>query len=286
MQDNNDPEKQKNSEQLLRQSDKQRRELWMYLAVSIIAIELFLFVAALFFAFIASGNGPLKFPWLSWAALSVGIPAVLLVAVHLAVGLFTGSSQQDEEWQRHLPERLQKTYTFIKRAPAVVLLLGLIAIGAALFTLDGALQLLENFLVLFKPYILHILIGVGIVIVLLGMGAFWFNYRTRKLYAEYEYRKTVFEKTGLIIVDKDRFILSGDQAALTPIPVESVKALPQAKVDEPKSEQEPSPHTLSDAPQGTPSASSSSAEGDSPLSDADGDITDANYTEVSPDEKK
>lgn len=251
------------------QTDQRRRELWMYLAVSIIAIEFFIFVGALFFAFAANDNGHIKFPWLSWSAIAIGVPSVLLVSVHLAVGLFTSSASRDEEWQRHLPERLQKVYTIIKRAPAVVLLLGLIALGVALFTLDGAFQALEHFFTLFRPYVLHILIATAVVILILGLGSFWFSYRTRKLYADYEYRRAVLEKTGLIIVGKNNFILSGDSGTLTPIAAENAKALPQGETID---------SNAASGENGQPPSASATGNGME-------DITDASYTEVSPDDK-
>ena len=256
------------------QTEQRRRELWMYLAVSIIAMEFFIFVAALFFAFISNDNGHLQFPWLSWAAIAVGVPSVLLISVHLAVGLFSSSDKHDEEWQRHLPERIQKVYTIIKRAPAVVLLLGLIALGVALFTLDGAFQALEHFLTLFRPYILHILIATAVVILILGLGSFWLSYRTRKLYADYEYRRAVLEKTGLIIVGKNNFILSGDQTTLTPIAAESAKALPQGQSAPTDSAEKSSVLNTANTANTAPPANDDSSHGDSD------DITDASYTEI------
>ena len=258
------------------QTEQRRRELWMYLAVSIIAMEFFIFVAALFFAFISNDNGHLQFPWLSWAAIAVGVPSVLLISVHLAVGLFSSSDKHDEEWQRHLPERIQKVYTIIKRAPAVVLLFGLIALGVALFTLDGAFQALEHFLTLFRPYILHILIATAVVILILGLGSFWLSYRTRKLYADYEYRRAVLEKTGLIIVGKNNFILSGDQTTLTPIAAESAKALPQGQNSHADTKENNSPLHSANA---TPPANGGTSPGDSD------DITDASYTEITSDKE-
>lgn len=264
------------------QTEQRRRELWMYLAVSIIAIEFFIFVAALFFAFISNDNGQLQFPWLSWAAVAVGVPSILLISVHLAVGLFSSSDKHDEEWQRHLPERIQKVYTIIRRAPAVVLLLGLVALGVALFTLDGAFQALEHFLILFKPYILHILVALAVVILILGLGSFWLSYRTRKLYADYEYRRAVLEKTGLIIVGKNNFILSGDQTTLTPIAAESAKALPQGQSAPTSAEaNDGAPHNAThNATHNTTLAPPAGSVSGSQPSDSD-DITDASYTEVS-----
>lgn len=215
------------------QADKRKRELWLYLSVSIAAVEVLIFVACLLFGFIATpqpepGKIPhIAFPWLSWAATSIIVPSIILLAVHMAVGLFTPrkAHQQDEEWGKHLPERLQKAYSILMRAPAIVLLGGIIGLGATLLTLDGALQALENLLLAFKPYLLHTLAGVGLLIALFGVSAAWLSYRTRRLYAEYEYRREVLEKTGLIIVDHRSQLINPADSALSALPPSTTRAL-------------------------------------------------------------
>ena len=216
-------------------AERQRRELWMYLAVSIVAVEVMVFAAALLFGFMRGAvqgkSGTLVFPWLSWSAVAIILPAIILLCVHMAVGLFSSSgSKQDEEWQKHLPEKLRKAYSIIARAPAIVLLFGLLLLGTALFTIDGALQAMESLFVLLLPYIPHILIGIGILLAVIGVSAFFFAYRTRKVYAEYEYRRAVLEKTGMVIVDKRSLVLQpgeGMQGYFTPIAAtDAAKALP------------------------------------------------------------
>ena len=222
-------------------AERQRRELWMYLAVSIVAVEVMVFAAALLFGFmrgaVQGASGTLVFPWLSWTAAALALPAIILICVHMAVGLFSsGQEEQDAEWQKHLPEKLRKAYSIIARAPAVVLLFGLLLLGTALFTIEGALQAMESLLALLIPYVPHILAGIGVLLALIGVSAFFFAYRTRKVYAEYEYRRAVLEKTGMIIVDKRSLVLQpgeGMQGYFTPIAApEAAKALPPSPTAE------------------------------------------------------
>ncbi|MDL2316098.1 hypothetical protein LJC59_03340 [Desulfovibrio sp. OttesenSCG-928-A18] len=190
-------------------SEKQRRELWMYIAVSIVAVELLVAVGALFYGFLSAGaagtEARFTFPWLSWGAVAVIAPSLILLAVHLAdVGLFRqpvrGAS--DKDWQRLLPSRMQKLYLFIKGAPVIVILLGIVGLGAALMTLDGAFSAFGRIASALVPYIPHIAITGAVVLCVLILAVVWLHYRTRRLVAEYEFRREVLERTGVIIVDK------------------------------------------------------------------------------------
>lgn len=191
-------------------SEKQRRELWMYIAVSIVAVEMLVAVGAVLYGFIsappgAAGGNAFTFPWLSWGAMALLAPTLILLLVHVAdVGLFRapGGASSEQEWQRLLPGRLQKLYRIIKGAPVVVVLVGIVLFGAALLTLDGALTAIKQFGAALAPYIPHIVGGAALVLCVVIIAIAWLNFRTRKLIAEYEFRKEVLEKTGVIIVDK------------------------------------------------------------------------------------
>ncbi len=189
-------------------SEKQRRELWLYLAVSICAVELLLTVAALLFGFMG-GDGKPAFPWLAWGVGVVLAPALLLLAVHFAdVGLFR-AAPDDAEWQQHLPERLQRFYRIVKGAPTMAVLLGIVILGAALLTLDEVLNALARFGSVLVPYIPHLVVGVAVVILAVVGAGVWLAYRTRRLREEYDFRREVLERTGVIIVDKGSTVLPG-----------------------------------------------------------------------------
>jgi len=209
-------------------SEKQRRELWTYIAVSIAAVELLIAVGAILFGFMgASGNGAagraIAFPWIAWGAVALLTPAFILLAVHLAdVGLFRapGGAASEAEWQKHLPERLQKIYRIIKGAPVLVILLGVILFGVGVLTLDGAFSTLRRFSAALVPHLPYIVGGIAVVLCAIIIAVVWLHYRTRRLIAEYEFRREVLEKTGVIIVDKGS----------TPLPPGGVGDVPYALV--------------------------------------------------------
>lgn len=194
-------------------SEKQRRELWLYIAVSIVGVELMIAVGAILYSFIsANGDTPgaaahFKFPWLSWGAFSATALALILLLVHFAdVGLFRAPSAarlaSEQEWHKLLPKRIQHLYRIIKGAPLVTVLFGIVLLGATLFTLDGALGALQRFGSSLLPHLPYIIGGIAAIAVAITIAAVWLNYRTRRLIAEYEFRREVLEKTGVIIVDK------------------------------------------------------------------------------------
>ncbi|MDR0827969.1 MAG: hypothetical protein LBN33_08875, partial [Desulfovibrio sp.] len=86
MQRREEPEKGKTDRHPL--SEGQRGELWLYIFVSIGTVEFLLAIGGLLYAFINGSNAPdgrflPAFPWLSYAALALLAPALILLAAHL-----------------------------------------------------------------------------------------------------------------------------------------------------------------------------------------------------------
>jgi hypothetical protein len=210
-------------------SEKQRRELWLYIAVSLVAVELLVGVGSLLYGFINGGQEPgraftFSFPWLYFGITAVLAPALVLLLVHLAdVGLFRKpeGAASEAEWQKLLPLRMQKLYRIIKGAPVVVVLLGIIAVGAGVLTLDGALSALARFASSLAPHVPYIAGGIAGLAAVLVIAVVWLHYRTRKLIAEYEFRREVLEKTGVIIVDKGSIPLPPGGVGNAPYAVEA-----------------------------------------------------------------
>jgi hypothetical protein len=153
----------------------------------------------------ASGQRVFSFPWLIWGALSLIVPTLVLLLVHSAdVGLFRAPAGacSEQEWQLLLPVRMQKLYRVIKGAPVAVVLVMLVGLGAAMLTLDGALAAMRGLGEALAPHVPYIVGGVASVAVVLIVAVAWLNFRSRRLIAEYEFRREVLEKTGVIIVDK------------------------------------------------------------------------------------
>jgi hypothetical protein len=219
-------------------------------------------VGALLFAFVngttaTDGRFSPAFPWLSYSALALLAPALILLAAHLAdVGLFRPprlSAQNEEDaqtrgaddaqtrkerfsgedrvWQNLLPERMRRFYNIIRAAPLVVLLAGAIALGAALLTLDGALSALGRFADVLIPHARALIVCASVLIGVFALGVLLLNYRTRRLIAEYEFRREVLEKTGIVILDKGARALPADGVnvpyAILSGEGDGIKALPQ-----------------------------------------------------------
>ncbi len=195
---------------------RQRKELWLYTGVAIAALVCLITVAAVSYGFITASTGQggeirVNFPVLSWLAGIVFLPTGLILAVHYAgVGLFERSprsAEEEAEWQARLPERFQRVYRFLKGAPVAVVLLALIIAGATLATIDGAFSAFVRVAAVFAPYTPHIVISFAAIICCALVVAAWFKFRTRKLEAEMAFRREIFERTGMLIVDKDHIAL-------------------------------------------------------------------------------
>jgi hypothetical protein len=223
-------------------SEKQRRELWLYIGVSIAAVELLVAVGAMFYGFMgSSAERVFAFPWLTWGAISALAPALLLLLVHSAdVGLFRApaGAASEKEWQMLLPQRMQKLYRIIKGAPVVAVLVGIVALAGALLTLEGALSALKEVGQALRPHVPFIVGGIAALASVIVVAVAWLNFRTRRLIAEYEFRREVLEKTGVIIVDKGSTPLPPGGVGDVPYALVAgeedarIKALPAAQQDE------------------------------------------------------
>lgn len=209
--------------------ESQHKDLIFYLAVAIFMLELIVGGVAFFYGLIhavpdtAGGPPTFQFPWLAYVIAAVLAPAVLLLIVHLAgVGLFRSLNkdpEKDEAWRKDLPERLRKVYAIIRGAPTVVLLCGVIVIGAALFYIDGAMSTLFRIAAAAEVHLPWIICGIVVVWCAVFGGRTWLKYRSKRIEEEYAFRREVLEKTGVIIVERGGMQL--------PMP-ETAMALPQA----------------------------------------------------------
>ncbi len=193
--------------------DKQHKELLFYLSVAIFFLELIVGGVAFFYGIIhaipGENGGPpqFQFPWLAYGLAAIMAPAALLLIVHMAgVGLFRSmqkkSPEEEAAWRENLPHRLQKVYTIIQGAPSIVLFLGVILIGVALFYVDGALGILVRMGEALAPYWPWIVGGGLGALCIIYTGKAYFAYRTRRMEQEYAFRREIFERTGQILVDK------------------------------------------------------------------------------------
>ncbi len=226
--------------------DKQHKELLFYLSVAIFFLELIVGGVAFFYGIIhatpGENGGPpqFQFPWLAYGVSAIVAPAALLLIVHMAgVGLFRSMQRKTPEeeaaWRENLPQRLQKVYAIIQGAPSIMLFLGVILLGVALFYVDGAISAVMRMGEALAPYWPWIIGGGLGSLCIIYVGKAYFAYRTRRMHEEYAFRREIFERTGQILVDKGTvqlppaYDVSGGAAMALGGNAVTVDALPQAQ---------------------------------------------------------
>ncbi|MBQ9452468.1 MAG: hypothetical protein IJU65_04130 [Desulfovibrio sp.] len=194
------------------------KDALIYLMVAIFLVELIVGGVAFFYGLMhaapeSPGGPPLaRFPWLGWGVAAVLAPVGLLLILHLA-GSFVGhmlgreantdaTGEASPADAAQLPERWQRFYAIIRNAPTVVVLLGILLLGAALFFVDGAFSTLQRFGSALTPYIPWLAGSFATVIAVCYLVHRCFMYRHHHLQEEYAYRREVLERTGIVLVDK------------------------------------------------------------------------------------
>ena len=195
------------------------KDALIYLMVAIFFVEMIVGGISFFYGVMHAapdvpGGPPLaRFPWFGWAVAAVLAPVGLMLIVHLSGtwvsrylgredsmpgGQGAGHAADDEQ----VPERLRRFYAIIRNAPTVVLLLGIMLLGAGLFFVDGAFSALMRLGGALTEYIPWIAGSLAALIAVCYLVHRWFVYRHHRMQQEYEYRREVLERTGIVLVDK------------------------------------------------------------------------------------
>lgn len=237
----------------------EHQDALFYLLIAIFFIELIVGGVSFFYGIIHAepevpGGPPLaRFPWLAWSLAAIVSPVALLLIVHLAGSWLQGALTRDEDNNaakgaddKHLPESMKRFYASVRHAPTVVLLVGILACGAALFFVEGALGTIMEIGRALVPYIPWLAGSAAALLAICFLVHALMVYRQRKMENEYAWRREVLEKTGLVLVDKSSVALpqnSGQQALIAPEDVKQINtvldvtgALPPGDDDEKKRE--------------------------------------------------
>ncbi len=191
--------------------DEGSRDALLYFLVAVFVLELIVGVAAFFYGvvhaepLVEGGPRMARFPWVGWLVAAFVSPAGLLLLLHLSGEIFSrsqGGTEGPEGDESQVPERFRRLYAVVRHAPAVVLLLGLVALGLAVLFVDSAMDMAMAAGAALKPHLAW-LIGAALAFCVLGyLARLWFLARHRRMEREYEYRTRVLEKTGIVIMSK------------------------------------------------------------------------------------
>ena len=227
--ENNRSETQGTSASFAGKGRRQDRAAWyagpykdalIYLMVAIFFIEMIVGGISFFYGVMHAapdvpGGPPLaRFPWFGWAVAAVLAPVGLILIVHLSgtwVSRYLGREDgmqggrgndgqplDDEQ----VPERLRRFYAIIRNTPTVVLLLGIMLLGAGLFFVDGAFSAMVRLGGALAEYIPWIAGSLAALVAVCYLVHRWFVYRHHRMQQEYAYRREVLERTGIVLVDK------------------------------------------------------------------------------------
>ena len=224
------------------------KDALLYLMVAIFFVELIVGGVSFFYGVMHAapetpGGPPLaRFPWLVWAVAAILAPVGLILVVHLSgtwvsryLGREDGAPDDEQSGgsgnggdEDQVPERLRRFYAIIRNAPTVVLLLGIMLLGAGLFFVDGAFTALMRLGGALTEYIPWIAGSLAALIAVCYLVHRMFVYRHVRMQQEYAYRREVLERTGIVLVDKGCIPLPQNEAQRLALggQVVEAKALP------------------------------------------------------------
>lgn len=200
----------------------EHKDALFYLLIAVFFLELVVGGVAFFYGIMHAapetpGGPPVaRFPWLAWCLAAVLAPVGLLLIVHLAGTWLSRTLAREEAQeggtspgqespgagQEPLPEGLRRFYAMVRNAPTLVVLLGILLLGAGLFFAEGALSALGRAGAALIPYIPWIAGSAAALLAVCFLGHAWFVYRQRRMEQEYAYRREVLERTGMVLMDK------------------------------------------------------------------------------------
>lgn len=126
-----------------------------------------------------------------------------------------------------VPERLQRFYAMVRNAPTVVLLLGILLLGAGLFFVDGAFSALVRLGGALTAYIPGSWAALRLCWPSVSWGTAGSSTASARMEQEYAFRREVLERTGIVLVDKGCVPLPrSEEQRVMLVEAESVKALP------------------------------------------------------------
>lgn len=200
-----------------------------YLLIAIFFVELIIGGVAFFYGIIHSapetpGGPPMaRFPWLVWSIAAILCPVGLLLIVHLAGTWLSKAMDREENGggegpdADQVPEGMRRFYASVRNAPTLVVLLGILLLGAALFFVDGAFSALNRLFHALLPYMPWICGSLGALLAICFLAHAIMVYRQRKMEQEYAWRREVLEKTGIVLLDRKSLAIGGNDGRIAPL---------------------------------------------------------------------
>lgn len=213
-------------------NEKEQKSLLFYISIGIILVEFAVTVGALIYGIANSQQMPngmirFSFPWAGYLVSVVVAPVIVMLLVNLiGLGFYRavhGEPILNEEQAQAVPERMQVFFSLVRGAPTIILLGGIIIVGAVLYYLDGVMTFLLKLGDSIETIVIWVTVGLVVAWSLSYFARMWFMYRTRRLEEEYAFRRDVLERTGMVILDEKTAL----GREVLQLPVNNLAALPE-----------------------------------------------------------
>ncbi len=218
-------------------NEKEQKNLLFYLSIGIIIVEFAVTVGALIYGIANAHQQPngmmrFSFPWAGYLVSVVVAPVVVMLLVNLiGMGFYRavhGEPVLDEEQMKEMPQRMRSFFSLVRGAPTIVLLGGVLVLGAVLYYLDGVMTFLLKLGDSVETIAIWGTVGLVVAWCVSYLARAWFMYKTRHLEEEFAFRREVFEKTGMVILDQKAMLSSEvpGRQGMRELPAGTVEVLP------------------------------------------------------------
>lgn len=204
-------------------TDKEKKSFLVSLSIGLILVELCVTVVAILYGVtnverLEQGGINYIFPWVGYIiSLFVAPIAVMFLAqmVGFCFSRLMGGEPDESTLHEHLPARLRRLLMMFKGLPTLILLGGMLFLGAVLFKLDAIMIALAGL----GELAIKVALGVGIAVCVVWLVSYfvrmYFMYKTNTMQEEFAFRREVLERTGIAIIDKQTALTSDGQLVQT-----------------------------------------------------------------------
>lgn len=191
-------------------TEKEQKDLFLYLVIGIVLMELAVTVGALIFSITnaqtsSTGVPRFNFPWIGYLVSVVMVPVLVMLLVNLVSLGFSrttgNSAEPDPQTLEGIPQKMRTFYALVRGAPTVILFAGFVLMGAGIYYLDGLVAFLLKIGDSFQLIAIWIVGGFAAAWTISYAVRAWLHYKTKQLEAEYLYRQDVLQRTGMVILD-------------------------------------------------------------------------------------
>lgn len=129
-------------------SAREQKNLFLYLIIGIVLVELAVTVGAVVYSITnaqpspAGGAPRFRFPWIGYTVAVIMVPVLAMLLVNLVSMGFSRSSGGEEQNLEGVPQRMRTFFALVRGAPTIILFAGFVLMGAAIYYLDGVMELL------------------------------------------------------------------------------------------------------------------------------------------------